>query len=835
MAAPLEPRLREALEELDSYLGDRIAPLLVADSIEVLLEYPPDLTAEVLRAWSASQFQARGGEVPVSDLFFHALKKLQILEEHKLLPEERFARFLVELAGRLVATCPPGDRERLAASLRFLTEARDPRLSAVDRLHRAMGEAPPAAARPAAAPAALKPEEVQSLRRFSLLLERALPAGGVAAAPPAEITRQLLVLAASGAASATDLESRVARLQQAGVGPAVARDLVSALAESIPDWVVRRDQSVESYRGGSVEAVRRVVQLAGDRGRASERWKDLLRAAADHFNRGAYGRAVTLVDLADRMAHEGEVDPRVAEIARGNGHEAFDTAALLQATADPQHRAVLRRLCEFFPAWSVRQLLDELFFQPDQKKRRLLLALLEVWGSEAREDVFERLGTSIATGSRDPDAWWFLRNLVYLLHRLPRAPGAGVRRELELVGPFSTLGQHPSFQRETITLLGSLPGGAGAPLLVQRLAEAERALEGTAPPPHELQEMWKLLNALAAALARSGAPAARRALVEHALALRPRAGDSAARLRELAGIDLAGDPEVVERLLGALRSLLPVKLLGFVVARNEETLKHVVRALSATSTPAVRRALAEAAERFPDREFGRLAAGGAGSEEVAPAAASESEAVEEPLLRPPPVRTALAGDLEIFGLPGLLQSLQQSEASGRLLVRDGLGREHAVFELAGGTLAECRCGRLTGEAAFYQVFEIPLPGTFEFARGGAAAAPGRPRLDLMALLMEAMRRYDELQRTRALVPDRAQLRAGDGRPSAPAGEVDGELVRQLWTRVRAGTSAAECEAEAGVDSFRVRAILAHWLEEGALGLEGAAGSSAPPRPGPDPR
>lgn len=832
MSTPSEPRLRDALEELDSYLADRIAPLLVADSVEVLLDYSPDLAAEVLRAWAATQFQAGGGEILVADLLFHALKKLQILQEHKLLPEERFAAFLVELAGRLVTSCPPGERERLAASLRFLTEARNPRIASVDRLHRALGDARPAAPRPAAP--ALSEEELRGLRRFSLLLERALPGaagGGAAGAPPSDVARQLLVLAASGASSASDLEGRFARLQQAGVGPAVARDLVSTLAESIPDWVLRRDQSVEAYRGGSVEAVRRVVQLAGDRARASERWKELLRAAAEHFNRGAYGRAVTLVDLAERMQKEAEVDPRVAEIARGNGHESFDTAALLQATADPQHHAELRRLVEFFPAWSVRQLLDDLYFQPDQKKRRLVLALIEVWGLEARDAVFERLGTAIASGSRDPNAWWFLRNLVYLLHRLPRDPAADARRELELVAPFSALGEHPSFQRETFLLLGSLPGGIGAPLLVQRLGEAERALEGTAPPPHEIQEMWKLLNALAAALVRTGTPAARRALVEHALALRPRAGDSAARLHELAGIDLAGDPEVAERLLGALRSLLPVKVLGFVVARNEETLKHVVRALSATSTPAVRRALAEAAERFPDREFGRLAAGGGGAEEPAPAAVEESERLEAPLLRPPPERASLTGDLAVFGLPGLLQTLQQSEASGRLLVRDGLGREHAVFELAGGALVGCRCGRLTGEVAFYQVFETPLPGTFEFARAGAPAAAGRPRLEMMALLMESMRRYDELQRARVLVPDRAALRASEGRPTAPPGEADGELVRQLWTRVRAGTTAAECEAEAAVDAFRVRAVLAHWLEEGALRLESEAGGAPPAVPG----
>jgi hypothetical protein len=94
---------------------------------------------------------------------------------------------------------------------------------------------------------------------------------------------------------------------------------------------------------------------------------------------------------------------------------------------------------------------------------------------------------------------------------------------------------------------------------------------------------------------------------------------------------------------------------------------------------------------------------------------------------------------------------------------------------------------------------------------------------MMGLLMESMRRFDEFQRARLLVPDTAPLVAGYGKPSAPEGEADGDLLRRLWTAVRGGTTAAACEAEAEVDSFRVRTVLAHWLEEGAA----AFGESQP--------
>jgi hypothetical protein len=76
---------------------------------------------------------------------------------------------------------------------------------------------------------------------------------------------------------------------------------------------------------------------------------------------------------------------------------------------------------------------------------------------------------------------------------------------------------------------------------------------------------------------------------------------------------------------------------------------------------------------------------------------------------------------------------------------------------------------------------------------------------------------------RALVPDQARLRPGETRPSALAGEQDGELMRRLWTHLREGASVLELDNTSEVDAYRARSLLAHWLEEGAIRLD-----SAPP-------
>ncbi len=833
-----DPKLREALEDLQGYLADHIAPLLVADAVETLLGFPPALTAEQLRIWAHYQYQGRGGSTPVSDFLYHAIKKVQQLEVHQLVPADRFDRFLAGLAVSLLAACPEGERERLAAQLRHLRESVGGATGLVDHLHRSAPVAAPATVfRPAAPVEPLSPEEIRDLRRFTVALERAAAAAGPAKGgpPAAEQAQQLLVLAAAGARSDAELEERMAKLRAAGLATADAPDLLRSLVAAVPDWALTLPVGESAPTSGSLAAVRQAVKLAGNRERSGERWRELLRAAAEQFNRRSFGRTLALVELADRMVREGEVDARFAAIERDLAHEAYDVSVLLEAAADRRQWPVLRRLVEFHPAWSVRELLDSLADQADAKRRRLLLALIEVWGPEARPLVLERLEASVFDPSRDPNFWWYQRNLVYLLNRLPRGPEADPRGELDLVGPFTELAHPPAFQKEAILLVSQLPQQAGVPLLVQRLAEAERALERPEVLLHAVSEVWKVIGALAGALARSGSAAARRALLDHALARRPRDGEALARLRELAHHDLSSDRETVSRLLGALRDLAPRKLLGFVVARHEEELGHVARALAGTSAPEVRQALAELAAKYPqlatdlvaepaEARAGAVPGSSAADERRREPDAGEGEELEAGNELPGPAaagagRASMAGDLEVFGLAGLIQSFYQSESSGRLALRDGAGREQGQLRLQRGRLAACRVGELTGKAAFYQLFEYPVAGTFEFTREVPGAESELEREELLALLMEGIRRYDELQRLRALVPDELPLRATGARPTAPPGETDGELVRQIWGLVRGGARAVDCERAAPVDAFRVRTLLSHWLEEGALAFE----------------
>ena len=79
-----------------------------------------------------------------------------------------------------------------------------------------------------------------------------------------------------------------------------------------------------------------------------------------------------------------------------------------------------------------------------------------------------------------------------------------------------------------------------------------------------------------------------------------------------------------------------------------------------------------------------------------------------------------------------------------------------------------------------------------------------------------MRRYDEFQQARAIVPDDVPLVATSVKATPHPDETDGILLRDLWMAASKGATPLECEASVAADCFRIRRLLVHWVESGAL-------------------
>ena len=814
--------VREALASIRQYLSDSIPPLTAAQSLSLLLDQPPELVALEIRSWIAAQHGPAGAKLSVSDYVFHALKKLHEMGQLKLVPADLLRAYLEDLKALVLEFCPSEERGSLKQSLDDLEQAETVLSPPIGFLHRRVDahESQAAGAGTGGGPESAEAQDVESFRRgrrFSLLLERlqrqAPAAPGKRAQTPEALDEQLSRILAAAASNART-ESEFQQIQKALsiMGARSGTDQVfRRLSRSLPGWCV--SATTEAEPGGvsptpnpALAGMLQIMRLAEDRQEAGKRFQELVQAGIEQFNAGSLAKAVTMLELSDSIAAGRKMDPEVVARIRSTGHESLDHNRLRACAEKPETYFLLKRVLSHFDDLAPGRLLDKLQIEPKRDRRRALLNLLEAHGAEARLAAFQRLED--AAGAEDvAENWFFPRNLICILNRIPPQEGTDPDKEIALLASFLKLSYAPPLVREAMTRLGQIYQGAAEQLLLDALDELELRLLETDVSDPDSAKLNSLLDRVVSVLAKYGTPRACRAVVNHGLKRNEQLGDTLARLSHLAGEDLSGDGESVARLVDALRSRTPIKLLGVVIHRDVQSPLHLVKALSSTPAPAVRSAFERIARNFPQQEYGKAAS------KALRSFASGGQSPDAPTER-------LLGDLELLGLPDLLQQLVRSRLTGTLSLRDQQGEAVGTISLRSGLLMDCRTGRLEGRVAVYQLLEKPIPGTFVFMRRKSLGTGEQPDessgQDLAPLIQEGIRRHDELQRARALVPDGCRLKPTGAEPRPRPDEEDPALFRRVWSRASSGAGPDECEADSPTDAYQVRLLLARWVEDACL-------------------
>ncbi len=852
---PPNPELDEALIELQQYLSDAVAPLIVADSVQLLMKYPPEVVANSIRAWTGAQYRrGAAAAVPVSDYLFHTLKKIHMMAEFNLVAREPLEIYLAGLRPLILALCPQEDRAMLLENLGRLGEA----AASVSHAQNIFRQAPTEGSGPRASASAAAAAEgggggassgdggsdnaVRGLHRFSLLLERLEAQGGltgaaaaipgaagavapVSAAPPSAGASEALAYAARSSQSGQELEVYLARLRALGLD-AGTDSVFRALSQTLPGWVMPTLPAAPGAapgaapapapETGALGAMRRIIQDVEDPAESGRRFQEMVKAGIERFNEGSLPQAASMLELAERLTTEKKVDVGTVELVRRKLGETLDQEQLKKFTEKPEQWPLLRKVLQFFTEMRPEGLLEELPREQKRDRRRLILALLEVHGAPTRAAAFEGLSRTPGTAV-DEQEWFYRRNLVYLLRRIPRTPEASFEEESDVVLRHAQLGLPLLLVKESVATLAQYKDERAEQGLTQLLFELEAMLGQQEEAPYEPKDLRALLDRVAATLGKLPAPRARRALIEHAGKKQPQLGDTMARISELSGQDMSEDTETVDQLLALLKANLPFKLLGMTLRQNDQSLVRIIEALSGTPSAAVRRALEEVVSRLAGQDAGRAASkalAGFDKPKAEAPAVPEASAAVAPM-------ASLQGDLEVFGLPGLLQSLAESSASGSLTLRGPKGGEvFASLTMREGKLTEMQRGHLRGDDAFYQLLERPLPGQFAFVKGTPPEKPGSTPREILPLTLEAMRRYDEFQESALLVPDTVFFERTDVRATPHPSEKDGSFLQALWERASQGGTPLDCEAAVASDSYRIRRALAHWVEQGALKIRG---------------
>lgn len=857
---PDRAEVEEALFELQQYLSDRIAPLMVADSIELLTRCPVDLVVAQLDAWTSSQYVSGRSGVPVSDYLFHAVQKIHLLGDFKLLPSTVLDPYLAQIKQAVLAVCPVEDRELLASNLGRLGASVTGPAPTVDILYRQPGAASavsaplaapahgmvvavpagavpappapvptrsaapvgavPAAAAPVAADPIISADVAHSLRRLTLLLDR-LASQPVAPAPAGpgpseetELVSQVLATATRSAANGRELDQHLDRLRALG-GPARTDQIFQALGASLPAWSLDSPNlhgaGSPADHSGPAEAMRRLVTLAQDTAEAARRYRDLVHTAIRQVNEGALPRAVAMLELATELAAERAVPPPTVDALRSSGHDHFDADRLRKLAETPGKHVALARVMCFFTRLTPDGLLDDLAREDRHDRRRHLLSLLEAHGTAARTAVVARL--EAAAGQRDQTDAYFLRNLVYLLRILPRPEDASPADEVALLGRAVRSTSPLAVVKEAISTLGKIEHETAEDALLQYLRRFESMLESPRAGAHAREETEALVDRTIAGLTRGSTGRAIKAVVDHGLRDAPELGNTRARLAELGTRDLTPYPELVLRMLAALDAEVPRGLASLAGAminkRKGENVVSLIQSLRGTRVAEVWEAFQGVSTRYPNESFGQ-------------AAAQALQSLSEAPPSRPPMTAALSGDLEVFGMPNLLQNLADNKGTGTLTLFDEEGHQAATLVLERGGLKSAQHGLLRNAEAVYQLVEKPFPGQFAFVspRETPADADGSGTLEVAPILLEGLRRYDELRGARALVPDETNLRPTGTVPPAHPDEPNEALVESIWEAVRSGMTANACERKFPVDAYRIRRLLAYWIEKGALKVPG---------------
>jgi uncharacterized protein DUF4388 len=804
--AGAQEELQEAIADLHDYFSDRKAPLMVADAVVLLLRYPAKLLASQIQAWMAAQAL----QAPVSDYLYHGAKKIALMGDLNLVPKQALAGYVKGLAEALVVYAPEEERELLKQSLDRLGQAAAAAAASAGPtlLHRQGGAQPPAQSPPSMATEHTLSREV---RRLSVLLEHLRPLGATGgqtaqrvelAAQRVELASQFMAQAAVQSTSTKELDEHLAPLRQLGIETGTEQ-VFRTLAQSLAGWVLPtvEGQALPAVSREQIQAMRQVVSLAEDPAEVAKRYRELVHAAIEQLNEGQLGRATNMFELAERLAAERKVSPAFVEPLRTQGHTALNEDRLRKFAGRTDYRPQLRTVLNFFFPLQPRGLLDALNGEPKRETRHHLLALLEVHEQAARSAAWDLLKASVEPGAEvDP---YFQMNLVYLLRVIPRPEGTSIADEVNAVMETAGRSSPPPLVKQVIAYLAQTRDEKAERALMTYLRVFESMLLQPETAVYTPDDVEVLLDRTCAALARYGTPRAWNVLIEHGLKSELRLGSPFLRLAEAGRVDLSSTKDLVDRIIAAVRAELPQGgLLSFTSKRNEDKAASLMLALAGTPLPQVHDLLQEVVSKYPDRRFGE-------------AAAKSLKALAN--AEKPTAPAGLSGDLDVFGLPNLMTTIDQSKLTGILSLMDAEGRTKATLVFENGMFRGGQCGVVPGEEAVYQLLEQPFPGTFAFvSRADVSAQPrlGAPQ-ELLPLLMDGVRRHDEFKRAAASVPDAARLTA-TGKPHTSPDDEDPDFGVLVWKQIVSGKTAQECESTIATDSYRVRRLLARWVEEGAL-------------------
>jgi hypothetical protein len=175
----------------------------------------------------------------------------------------------------------------------------------------------------------------------------------------------------------------------------------------------------------------------------------------------------------------------------------------------------------------------------------------------------------------------------------------------------------------------------------------------------------------------------------------------------------------------------------------------------------------------------------------------------------------LIGDLGELPLPDLVQMTSVGGKTGRLVLFDEEGAVAGVLMFRAGRLVGARSGELTAEKAFYALLGLTT-GSFDFD-AQAELDDDEVNLSTESLLIEGMRRLDEVYRLRRKLPAPASVRFRGGGSEDP---MEARVLGYIGPGARTVGDIVEGVLVGGdADEYDALGALSRLVASGTVGLE----------------
>lgn len=185
----------------------------------------------------------------------------------------------------------------------------------------------------------------------------------------------------------------------------------------------------------------------------------------------------------------------------------------------------------------------------------------------------------------------------------------------------------------------------------------------------------------------------------------------------------------------------------------------------------------------------------------------------------------LTGDLGELPLPDLVQMTSVGGKTGRLVLLDEEDAVAGVLMFRGGRLVGARAGELTGEKAFYALLGLTT-GSFDFDPAAELEAD-EVNLPTESLLIEGMRRLDEVYRMRRRLPAPASVRFVGGGTEDP---LEIRVLGYLGPGARSVGDVVDGVLVAGdADEYDALRAISHLSDLGVVSVDAAPGAGAEDR------